>query len=43
VNAKFEDGETPLDMTIQLKHTEIADLLHKHGGKGRKELKASGK
>jgi hypothetical protein len=29
-------------VAIQLKHAEIADLLHKHGGKGRKELKASG-
>jgi ankyrin repeat protein len=43
VNAKDVDGDTPLDLAIQFKEPEIADLLHKHGGKGRKELKASGK
>ena len=42
VNAKG-DGETPLDWAIEFKHTETADLLRKHGGKTRKELKAEGK
>jgi len=43
VNAKNNSGETPLDMGIQLKQTEIADLLRKHGGKTGEELKAEGK
>ena len=33
VNAKVNDGRTPLDMAIQQKNAEIADLLRKHGGK----------
>ncbi len=33
VNAKDVDNETPLDWAIDLKRTEIADLLRKHGGK----------
>ncbi|SVD82708.1 uncharacterized protein METZ01_LOCUS435562, partial [marine metagenome] len=33
VNAKIEDGKTPLDLAIHLKRTETADLLRKHGGK----------
>ena len=33
VNAKNEDGETPLDWAINFKQTEVADLLRKHGGK----------
>jgi ankyrin repeat protein len=33
VNAKGNNGETPLDWAIRGKHTEIADLLRKHGGK----------
>ena len=33
VNAKGNIGETPLDWAIRGKHTEIADLLRKHGGK----------
>ena len=47
VNAKIEDGRTPLDMAIFLKQTlnqtETADLLRKHGGKTKKELKTEGK
>ena len=40
VNAKTDAGETPLDNAIKYKRTETADLLRKHGGKTRKELKA---
>ena len=48
VNAKIEsgmnfEGDTPLDLAIIRKHTEIADLLRKHGGKTGEELKAEGK
>ena len=47
VNAKNETGavkgETPLDFAIHNDETEIADLLRKHGGKTKKELKAEGK
>ena len=39
VNAKSEDGETPLDWA----NGETADLLRKHGGKTGEELKAEGK
>ena len=42
VNAKDNNGGTPLDVAIQLKRTEIADLLRKHGGKTKKELEAAG-
>ena len=38
VNAMDDTGRTPLDYA----DGETADLLLKHGGKGRKELKASG-
>ena len=53
VNAKDEDGDTPLDATTKPRassprsrailsgNTETADLLRKHGGKTKKELKAS--
>jgi ankyrin repeat protein len=34
---------TPLDWAIEDNHTEIADLLRKHGGKTGEELKAEGK
>ncbi len=34
---------TALDMAITSKQVEIADLLRKHGGKTKKELKAEGK
>ena len=43
VNAKDEDGDTPLDWAIIRNHTETADLLRKHGGKTGEELKAEGK
>ena len=36
-------GKTPLDLAIQLKRTETANLLRKHGGKTGAELKAEGK
>jgi len=36
-------GETPLDIAIEFNHTELADLLRKHGGKTSEELKAEGK
>ena len=39
LNAKDNDGETPLDWA----KGETADLLRKHGGKTKKELKADGK
>ena len=42
VNAKDDDGTTPLDWAIRRKHSETADLLRKHGGKTKKELKAAG-
>ena len=43
VNAKDFENKTPLDEAIQLKRTETADLLRKHGGKTSSELKAEGK
>ncbi|MDA7520605.1 ankyrin repeat domain-containing protein [bacterium] len=43
VNAKDVDGQTPLDWAVDKGHKEIADLLRKHGGKTREELKAEGK
>ena len=43
VNAKDEDGDTPLDWAISRKHPETADLLRKYGGKTKKELEAEGK
>ena len=33
VNAKNEDGETPLDWANWRNHAETADLLRKHGAK----------
>ena len=36
-------GYTTLDLAIRNGHTEIADLLRKHGGKTSEELKAEGK
>ncbi len=38
VNAKDDDGETPLDLAIKYNKTETADLLRKHGGKTGEEL-----
>jgi ankyrin repeat protein len=43
VNAKIVILGTPLDWAIKYKRNETADLLRKHGGKTRKELKAEGK
>jgi cytohesin len=43
VNAKDDDGDTPLDQAILDKQPETADLLRKHGGKTAKELRAEGK
>ncbi|MCP4953727.1 MAG: ankyrin repeat domain-containing protein, partial [Proteobacteria bacterium] len=43
VNAKDNDGKTPLDWAIKYKQTEITDLIRKHGGKTGAELKAEGK
>ena len=43
VNAKDEEGKTPLDATSVFNKTETADFLRKHGGKTGKELKAEGK
>ena len=40
MNTKNAEGKTPLDSAIQLKRTETADLLRKHGGKTKKELEA---
>jgi hypothetical protein len=39
VNAKDEAGKTPVDSPT----SEIADLLHKNGGKTSEELRAEGK
>ena len=47
VNAKNEDGKTPLDRATGLlvlgRNAETVDLLRKHGGKTGAELKAEGK
>ena len=43
VNAKDEDGYTPLNSAIKYKHHVLADLLRKHGGKTGEELEAEGK
>jgi cytohesin len=47
VNAKDEDGDTPLDIATHPDNpnasAETADLLRKHGGKTGEELKAEGK
>ena len=44
VNARtrLRTAFTTLDLAIHRKHTELADILHKHGGKTQKELKAEG-
>jgi len=53
VNAKDDDGKTPLDWAEKVRHAdrpktkavkkETANLLRKHGGKTGEELKAEGK
>ena len=43
MNVKNYQDETALNYTIPWQHTEIADLLRKHGGKTKKELEAAGK
>ena len=43
VNAKDDNGSTPLHLAVDGGHTETADLLRKHGGKTGEELKAEGK
>ena len=43
VNAKIDDGRTPLDLAIRYDEIDTADLLRKHGGKTGEELKAEGK
>ena len=42
LNAKDEDGGTPLDVAISFNRTEIAALLRVIGGKTGDELKAAG-
>jgi len=39
VNAKKNNGRTPLDLAELTAHNETADLLRKHGGKTAEELK----
>ena len=43
MNAKDEDGDTPLDWANGNGNRRTADLLRKHGGKTGEELKAEGK
>ena len=43
MNAKDDDGETPLDLANSYDKTETANLLRKHGGKTGEDLKAEGK
>ena len=43
VNAKDNEGKTPLYFAELTRHKAIADLLRKHGGKTGEELKAEGK
>ena len=43
VNAKDEDGDTPLDWVNVNGNRRTADLLRKHGGKTGEELIAEGK
>jgi hypothetical protein len=38
VNAKANDGRTPLDVAIKHERTEVTDLLRNHGGKTLEEL-----
>jgi ankyrin repeat protein len=43
VNATDMYRRTPLDMVIGLRRAATIDLLRKHGGKTRRELKAKAK
>jgi ankyrin repeat protein len=43
VNAKDDNGRTPLDLAELTAHNETADLIRKYGGKTGEELKAEGK
>ena len=43
VNARDEDGDTPLDWADRRNQTATTALLRKHGGKTKKELAAEGK
>jgi len=43
VNAKNKNGDTPIDFAVRGNQTATIDLLRKHGGKTREELKAEGK
>ena len=43
VNVRGFLGMTPLNMADDEGEKEMADLLRKHGGKTKKELKAAGK
>ena len=43
MNAKNDEGRTPLDEAVEWDKPETADLLRKHGGKTGAELKAKGK
>lgn len=43
VNAENVHGRTPLDMAVENELREIVELLRKHGGKTRKELREEGK
>ena len=43
LNAKHKYGLTPLHRAAFRGHEETADLLRKHGGKTREELKVEGK
>jgi ankyrin repeat protein len=43
VNAKDDDGKTPLNWAIRYNLTKTADLLRKHGGQTGEELKAEDK
>ena len=42
LNTKKITGHTPLDYAVIVRKTDIADLLRKHGGKTRSELRAAG-
>ena len=42
LNTKKITGHTPLDYAVIVRKTDIADLLRKHGGKTKSELRAAG-